>query len=354
MMLIENINEAITQAALEESIQDLIRDMQKTQHGDRSNRFYDVLGDTHIEGGVWKHTKLGVAALPEAAEQLGPDYVAVYNRNLHLLRAAALYHDVGKLVTKKPAKNREGVFIYPGHDARQAIQSVLAKYEITVTNELLELITQHHVSEKDIPALRRSGFTDEQLKMLVILKTADLVATGPRGVASAVGQLARFRDAVGVAEPETPPLIDSWDIDDVKWKSQEGFSKVDTTPGGHIAKADELSGEAQLVVVVTAPHYKGKFRTDFLAYLRANPGYNKRIKEFVNDDIMSFLSEQPDFPDPDVEGTNLSFSVNKEASYKVTSESNPLTFEIIVDVEWDRETAASMDANQEADYGRDE
>ena len=218
MKTVDDIREYLNEQALEETIQQMIADLKATQHGDETNPLYDVLTIFHLEGGVWKHTKLAVDALPNVARDLSanlndPEYQELYNKHLNTLRSAALFHDIGKIATQTPSTKRPGSYSFPEHPSEEVVDKLFQEYDITPSSAVRDLVVHHHDSPKDISALRDQGWESEALKLLIILKAADNVAVGPRGTASAVQHVRPFVDAMG-EEPTVPAdRIDREELD---------------------------------------------------------------------------------------------------------------------------------------------
>lgn len=185
--IIQIVYDSVDSICLDESIQELIKDMKATQHGDRTNPLYELAKDYHKEGGVWKHTLLALQALPEVASALGPDFYDIYLSNVNDLRAAVLYHDIGKLVTKTSSKTRPGSYSFPQHSAEDIMDSMAVHYGITMSPIVRRLATHHH----DSPDLFKKLPEDFQ-KLLVIVKAADAFAVGPTDVASAIEHVRPF------------------------------------------------------------------------------------------------------------------------------------------------------------------
>jgi 23S rRNA maturation-related 3'-5' exoribonuclease YhaM len=177
----------IEEDCVDESIQELVKDMKATQHGDRVNPFYELVKDYHKEGGVWKHTMIALRALPEIASVLGPEFEEVYADNINDLRAAILYHDIGKVATQTPSTSRVGSYSFPQHSAEDVVDKVAVEYGIALSPIVRKLVVHHHDSPeqfKQLPA--------EFQKLLAILKVADNMAVGPKDVSAAVAHVKPF------------------------------------------------------------------------------------------------------------------------------------------------------------------
>lgn len=184
---IRQIFRLVEEGCVDESIQELIKDMKATQHGDRTNPFYELVKDYHKEGGVWKHTTLALYALPEVAEALGPEFEAVYADNINDLRAAVLYHDIGKVATQVSSTSRTGSYSFPRHSAEDVLDQVAVEYGVVLSPIVRKLVAHHHDSPeqfKQLPA--------EFQKLLAILKVADNMAVGPKDVTTAVAHVKPF------------------------------------------------------------------------------------------------------------------------------------------------------------------
>lgn len=196
-MQVQDIFSLLNECVIGESIQQMIKDMKKTQHGDRTNPLYELLKDYHVEGGVWKHTKLAIEALPDIAKGLSdalddPEYLALYDQNKNELRAAALYHDIGKLSTQKPSKSRKGSYSFQGHSDQEIIDSIFALYNIKPSVVAKNLVLHHH----DTPAEAESNFANDTtgLKLLMIVKGVDRIAVGPKTLSAAIEGMVSFLD----------------------------------------------------------------------------------------------------------------------------------------------------------------
>jgi len=201
MSLVADITQTIDSLVFNESIQALIRDMKATQHGDRTNSFYDLLSDYHQEGGVWKHTLLAIQSLPAIAAELATmfndqQFQELYDEFKNDLRVATLYHDIGKLSTQEPSKQRLGSFSFPEHGAKDIVKTVINKYGLTMNHRVRNLVTSHHASPAEFQALKAVGWSDADLKLLVMLKAVDSIATGPKGIVSAVAHVTPFVDLI--------------------------------------------------------------------------------------------------------------------------------------------------------------
>lgn len=346
------ILQQLTDAVLDESIQAMIKDMQLTQHGDRTNRMYDLLSDFHMEGGLWKHTKLAIDALPEVAEVLG--VTDVYEKHKNTLRAAALYHDIGKIATAKPSGTKPGVSTFPQHDTRAVIQQAFQLYDVSPSVEVLDLVANHHASEKDLQQLKQAGWSTEKLQILLILKAANLKATGPRGAVSAVAGLAPFKAAIDepVAKKQQLPWLRDWSIEDVDWApgSRQGFGK-EKIVSGHFVPPEDASGSGSLDIEVSAPHYKGRFEAECKAYLAAKPSALTRVTEFFGKEALLFLADQGYFPE---EARELEFGsedypieveLDVEHSFKVLDQTDPMIFVVRLSVAWFNERVPKGDVD---------
>jgi len=235
--------------ALDESIQQLIKAMRATQHGDRTNEFYDITQDFHMEGGVWKHTLLAIDALPTVAKGLAnaledPNYVEVYNKFKNTLRSTALYHDIGKITTQVPSKKRTGSYSFPQHSAKEVVTKAFDTYDISPDSFVVELVSHHHDSPAEVNTLE-NYWDKDQIKMLMILKAADNMAVGPRGSYSAVNHVVKFMIAMeNKVSKQGLPLTNEWGIEDVEWAkgSELGFIQPEKEiAGNHVA--GEIGGE---------------------------------------------------------------------------------------------------------------
>ena len=199
-MQIKNIIVLIENEVLFDSIQDLIKDLRAVQHGDRTNKFYDLTHDHHSEGGVWKHTKLALEALPSVAKALSvefndQEYVELYDRYVNELRAAVLYHDIGKLVTQKPSKSRPGSYSFQNHGELSVVQKAFNEYGIEPSELVLNLVSHHHDSPSDFMSLNQT-WSKETLKLLIILKAADSIAVGSKEAHTAIEHVKPFAVAM--------------------------------------------------------------------------------------------------------------------------------------------------------------
>lgn len=205
-MRVEEIAYLIDVDIIAESIQQMIKDMKSTQHGDRTNPVYNLLKDYHIEGGVWKHTKLAIDALPEIAQGLtdaldDPQYLELYNRYKNELRAAALYHDVGKLGTQTPSQSRAGSYSFPGHSDTSIVDALFDKYDITPGALTRELVLHHHDTPAQVAALLEGDWDSDRANLLLILKGVDRLAVGPKGIDQAVAAVVEFANDMNSATP---------------------------------------------------------------------------------------------------------------------------------------------------------
>jgi len=344
----------IEAGALEESIQQLIKDLRATQHGDRTNPAYDILQDYHMEGGVWKHTKLALDALPKAAKALAdylddPKYTEIYDEFKHHLRAAAFFHDIGKIATQEPSKRRPGSYSFPGHAEEDLINDLLDEYDIETNQLVAELVAHHHDVPSDLAEL--VGDWDEaQLIMLMILKVADNMAVGPRGVGDAIKHVHPFLVALQDQEEYGPPLQDQWSIENIEWAegSELGFMEPEQEiVGPHVAGEIggeegeeeviglETSGERELVSYISSPVYEGDFTGSVRAMVGKNP---EPVEDFLRHDVMSFLKAEPNAPE---EGQWVDFEeevdleVLPKKSFELTSETaDAIEFPIYVKVSW--------------------
>lgn len=202
-MDISYISLLIETKILDEAIQELIKDMKSTQHGDRTNPLYALMKDWHVEGGVWKHTLIALQSLPELVTKLdqefeGGEFSRLYKEYLPHIRAAVLYHDVGKLVTQEPSKKRVGSFSFPGHaGGGNFIAQVLDKYGLKTNTLVAQLAGEHHITPADVPALKAEGWDNEQLMLLAIIKAADSMAVGPKDAKTAIDHIIPFLQAAG-------------------------------------------------------------------------------------------------------------------------------------------------------------
>ena len=189
---VRQIFRRIEEDCVDESIQELIRDMKATQHGDRVNPFYELMKDYHKEGGVWKHTVIALEALPVLSKALtkefnDQEYTLLYDAYKNELRSAALYHDIGKLVTQTPSKTRPGSYSFPGHQEGKVVAEVAEQYGISLSPMVKGLIAHHHDSPE-----QASKLPVESLKLLIILKAVDNIAVGPRTEAEAIDHIRPF------------------------------------------------------------------------------------------------------------------------------------------------------------------
>jgi len=189
---IRQIFRCIEESCVNESIQELVRDMKATQHGDRVNPFYELVKDHHKEGGVWKHTSIALDSLPEIAHLLSevlvdPEYEQLYGEFKNELRAAILYHDIGKIVTKVPSSQRTGSFSFPGHADEATVGLVASEYDLSIAPLVKWLIVHHH----DSP-VQTAKIQGDNLKLLILLKAVDAVAVGPKTGAEAVDHVRQF------------------------------------------------------------------------------------------------------------------------------------------------------------------
>lgn len=195
MNLIESIHNQIEFEMQNESIQELIKDLHATQHGDRTNPAYQLLQDYHKEGSVWKHTRLAIESLPEISKALSeafqdPDYERLYEDFIHVLRTAALYHDIGKIATQKPSLSRTGSYSFSGHSKEEVVNKLFAQYDIEPLEAVKLLVVHHHDSPEDFKKL--DSWNSDMKKLLIILKAADNFAVGPTDIASAVEHVRPF------------------------------------------------------------------------------------------------------------------------------------------------------------------
>jgi HD-GYP domain-containing protein (c-di-GMP phosphodiesterase class II) len=194
MNLIESIYNQIEVETQTESIQQLVKDLHSTQHGDRTNPAYQLFKDYHKEGSVWKHTRLAIESLPEISKALSeafqdPDYERLYGDFIHVLRTAALYHDIGKITTQKPSTSRTGSFSFPEHQKEEIVDKLFAQYDIEPLESVKLLVVHHHDSPEDFKKL---DWNSDMKKLLIILKAADNFAVGPTDIASAVEHVRPF------------------------------------------------------------------------------------------------------------------------------------------------------------------
>lgn len=355
-MKIQDVLFLIDAKALDESVQELIRDMKATQHGDRTNRLYDLLQDYHLEGGVWKHTKLAIDVLPEVAKALSdstddPVYQEVYDEYLHHLRAAALYHDIGKVATQEPSQKRPGSYSFPGHTEEDLVSELLAAYDIETNQLVQELVSHHHDTPAEVAAL---DWDDDQIAMLMILKAADNMAVGPRGVHSAITYVMKFIDAKGEEGPGKVDALDigTWSTEDIEWAegSELGFlePEEEISPSGHVAgeivgepEEEEVpplesSGEREVVVRVSTPPYSGFTKAMRLKALTSD--IQSSVESFISQDVLTFLKNQTGAPEEEQWEEfeeKISLEPDLRKSFNVISTTDDaIEFDIVVKVLW--------------------
>lgn len=315
MNTITEVLHTLTQAALDESIQELIKDMKATQHGDQTNPLYDLLQDYHIEGGVWKHTKLALDALPEVAKGLAdtlndPSYQEVFDHNKNDLRAAALYHDIGKIGTQVPSKKRPGSYSFPQHAQEDIVRKLFDDYDITPNKAVVELVSHHHDSPTEVAKL---DWSDDKIKMLMIIKAADSMAVGPRSAFSAIKHVLDFVNAMGAPSRETGLSTKGWGVEDIEW-----------APGSELGFVEPGALEVQLTL--SGPLEKG-FTNKMRALVTKNPA---EVEEVISQDVINFLKAQTEAP-KDVEDLDLKLLPKK--SFEVVSTDNgSMEFNVFVGV----------------------
>ena len=319
---------------LDESIQQMVKDMKATQHGDRTNKFYDLINDYHIEGGVWKHTKLAIEALPEIAKGLDSatktdTYSKLFDTYKNQLRSAALYHDIGKIATQEPSSSRKGSYTFPEHSKEKIVKELFVKYGVTPDPIVSELIAGHHLSPADVTNALSAGTLDqEKVDLLMILKGADNMAVGPKGSHSAVSHVAKFMDAMKSIEAEDLTQTLKWDIDDIEWSEEHELGFIEPTKDPTNTAS---SGTANLVVTVSSNPYEGNFTADMRK--EGSKDEFELAIDFLRKDVYSFLENQPNAPD-DVRNS-VSLEVVPEQSFDINDElNNRMTFDIVLNVNW--------------------
>jgi len=354
---LQEITQLIDTFTLDESVQELIRDLKRTQHGDRTNPVYDIISDHHMEGGVWKHTKLALDSLPKAAQALAdhlddPEYMKIYDEFKQHIRAAALFHDIGKISTQQPSKKRPGSYSFPGHTNMDLVNELFDAYDIKTNALVAELVAHHHDVPSDMADLV-DDWDDAQFVMLMILKVADNMAVGPRGANDAIKHVHPFLVALqekGEGEGEGPPLPNEWNVEDIEWAagSELGFlepeqeiigphvaGEIAGEEGEEVVVGLETFGEREVVVYVSSPVYEGDFTSSLRGIVLKNP---EQVVEFVRADVMTFLKEQPHAPEEEQwEGfeEKIDLEILAKKSFELTSETaDAIEFPIYVKVSW--------------------
>lgn len=353
MLKVQNILSMIAEVTLDESVQQMIKDMKSVQHGDRTNKMYDILSDYHMEGGVWKHTLLAIEALPKIADMLSTAtedtiYNDVYAKHINDLRAAALFHDIGKLGTQEPSSKRPGSYSFPKHSKQEIIKTLFDKYDIQPSQLVNDLVAGHHYSPAEVSALLSSGeWSAEKVALLMILKGSDNMAVGPRGVHAATTHVAKFLQAMDSLVDQDIPEMLEWSVEDIDWaEGQElGFNEPesDLTPGGHVAgrlsgepgeetiKNIETSGTKNLVVTISSKPYEGDFTKDIRD--AGSKDDFESVLNFVSNDVYLYLENQPGAPSNVKESVVL--EVVPAESFDIDDTSgDAMIFDVILNVNW--------------------
>ena len=189
-----------------ESIQKLIKDLKKTQHGDRTNPLYDATKDFHTEGGVWKHTIRAIESLQDILNRLKGKYPQVSDLDVHKLRTAILYHDIGKIGTQTPYSGdkpeRQGSYSSKGHGEKDIVDELFKKYELTVSDDIRDLITGHHFNPNQFKEFYEDkGFTEALY--LIVIKIADSMSTGNKSYQQAYDHVLPFMQQISGQKEES-------------------------------------------------------------------------------------------------------------------------------------------------------